>query len=207
LIMPVRWCRFPFCGKGLGPGKPGEGEHGQGDVGVPGGGDHADDVGDDEAGERPPVVGYAVQLAYRGRHPRGDSHRLERHQRHRDQQTDRGQAQGPAKHPRRGSRTLRTQLFRCRSRPRPEAGFLWPRQQCARSGAAGRRTQPGILRRRPAVLTRWACVGLGGDIVARSGQQPPGRSRSSGARRAQLGGRVAIRAATSARVEVQAEVV
>ncbi len=34
----------------------------------------------------------------------GDSHRLERHQRHRDQQTDRGQAQGPAKHPRRTAR-------------------------------------------------------------------------------------------------------
>lgn len=39
MIMPVRWCRFPFYGKGFGPGKPGEGEHGQGDVGVPGGGD------------------------------------------------------------------------------------------------------------------------------------------------------------------------
>jgi hypothetical protein len=64
-----------------------------------GGGDHADEVGDDEAGERPPVVGYAVQLAYRGRHPRGDSHRLERHQRHRDQQTDRGQAQAPRNTP------------------------------------------------------------------------------------------------------------
>ncbi len=99
MIMPVRWCRFPFYGKGFGPGKPGEGEHGQGDVGVPGGGDHADEVGDDEAGERRPVVGYAVQLAYRGRHPRGDSHRLERHQRHRDQQTDRGQAQAPRNTP------------------------------------------------------------------------------------------------------------
>jgi hypothetical protein len=31
---------------------------------------------------------------------------------------------GRAKHPRRDSRTLRTQLFRCRSRPRPEARFL-----------------------------------------------------------------------------------
>ena len=83
---------------------------------------------------------------------------------------------GPAKHPRRDSRTLRTQLFRCRSRPRPEAGFLGHASSAPGSGAAGRRTQPGILRRRPAVLTRWACVGLGGDIVARSGQQPPGRS-------------------------------
>ena len=35
----------------------------------------------------------------RGRHRRGDSHRLERHQRHRDQQTDRGQAQAPRNTP------------------------------------------------------------------------------------------------------------
>jgi hypothetical protein len=144
-------------------------------------------------------VGYAVQLAYRGRHRRGDCQRLERHQRHRDQQTDRGQAQAPRNTPAgtaglcapscsgagRGpdlrldfSATPAVRPDRGLQVAAPSRAFSVVDQRCSRGGR----------------VSAWVV----GTSSARSGQQPPGRSRSSGARRAQLGGRVAIRAATSA---------